>query len=80
MLDKVLDIDKKNEKALYRKATCLVETADYPNAEKVVREIEDIAFQSQDKVQNALYKKVKELRQKINRNSKEEEEFSKKIF
>lgn len=79
MLDKVLEVVPTQEKAIFRKATCLIETADYTNAEKTIRQLEDIAFQDQDK-QNELYPKIKQLRQKMNQNSKEEEEFSKKIF
>ena len=44
MLDKVLEIDPKQEKALVRKANCYVETAEYQSAEKIIKVLEDIAF------------------------------------
>ena len=37
MLEKVLELEKTNEKALIRKCNCLIEVADYGGSETVLR-------------------------------------------
>mmetsp|Transcript_5468 Transcript_5468/g.9256 ORF Transcript_5468/g.9256 Transcript_5468/m.9256 type:complete len:197 (-) Transcript_5468:455-1045(-) len=44
MLDQVLKVDPKNEKALLRKSNALVESCEFDRAERLLRECEEVAF------------------------------------
>lgn len=78
MLDQVDKIDKKNEKALLRKCQCQIELVNYEKANQILKELEDIAFQSQNS--QFVYSEMKRLRAQMEKSSKGEQEFTKNIF
>jgi glycyl-tRNA synthetase beta subunit len=78
MLDKVLQIDQKCEKALIRKCNCFIEQVEYDKANSVVKKLQDQLADSENKA--ALELEIKNLNAKMNKYSKSEAEFSKNIF
>ena len=78
MLDQVLKIDPKQEKALVRKCNCFIEMVEYDKANAVVKKLQDSLSDHEDK--NRLEQEIKILKSKMNKYSKSEAEFSKNIF
>ena len=49
MLDQVLKIDQKQEKALIRKCTCYIELVEYDKAEQTIKKLQDVSYESENK-------------------------------
>lgn len=77
MTDQVLKLQPSNTKALHRKSLALIEQSDYNEAEKLIKKLEEIAFQAEDN--KAIYSSIKTLRAKMKGDEKQTE-FSKNIF
>ena len=61
MLDKVLQVNSKNEKALMRKCQCFIELVEYDKANGVLKLLEEVAFQSENS--QSVYQEIKSLKQ-----------------
>lgn len=66
LIDQVLKIDPRNEKALTRKLSILVELGETKAQTPIFKLIEDVAFQS-DRSQ-VVYNNIKKLRDRIDEN------------
>ena len=80
MLDQVLKIDAKQQKALIRKCTCFIELVDFDKATQILKKLQDIAYESEPSVKNTIELEIKKLKAKMNKNNKSEAEFAKNIF
>jgi len=63
LIDQVLKIDPRNEKALMRKLNILVELGESKQYEPMFKVLEDVAFQSEQS--QTVYNNIKKLRDRI---------------
>lgn len=66
LIDQVLKIDPRNEKALMRKLNILVELGESKQYEPMFKLLEDVAFQSEQS--QIVYNNIKKLRERISSN------------
>ena len=78
MLDQALKINPKNEKSLLRKCQCAIELVEYDKANLVLKELEDVAFQSLNSQQ--IYADINRMKAQLNKPKDSEKEFSQNIF
>lgn len=63
LIDQVLKIDPRNEKALIRKCSILIEQGKTKDYEKLMKTLEDVAFQSERS--QILYNNLKKMQLRI---------------
>ena len=63
LIDQVLKIDTKNEKALMRKCNILIDLGDLKECEKQIKLLEEVAFQSERS--QIIYNEIKNLRERL---------------
>lgn len=68
LIDQVLKIDPRNEKALIRKCSILIEQGNTKQYEKLIKTLEDVAFQSERS--QVLYTNLKKMQERIDESPK----------